>query len=105
MLLYSVVPGGDFGVSIILFTILLRLVMYPLVKRQLHQTKLMRKMQPELSVSKKQTKGNRRAQSIQMMELYKRPWREPIPLNWCHVGAVTGVYSAIYRYPYICYVP
>lgn len=72
LLLYSVIPGGDFGVSIIIFTILLRFAMYPLVKKQLHQTKLMRKMQPELERIKKSTKGNRQAQSIQMMELYKR---------------------------------
>lgn len=72
MLLYALVPGGDFGVSIILFTILLRIVMYPLVKRQLHQTKAMRKLQPELERIKRQTKGNRQLQGVQMMELYKR---------------------------------
>lgn len=72
MLLYAVIPGGDFGVSIILFTILLRIVMYPLVKRQLHQTKAMRKLQPELERIKRQTKGNRQLQGVQMMELYKR---------------------------------
>lgn len=72
MVLYSVIPGGDFGISIILFTILLRLVMYPLVKKQLHQTKAMRKLQPELEEIKRRTKGNRQLQGVQMMELYKR---------------------------------
>jgi YidC/Oxa1 family membrane protein insertase len=72
MLLYAVIPGGDFGLSIILFTVILRLVMYPLVKRQLHQTKAMRKLQPELEEIKKRTKGNRQAQGVEMMELYKR---------------------------------
>ncbi len=72
MLLYAVIPGGDFGISIIIFTILLRLVLHPLVKRQLHQTKAMRKLQPELERIKKQTKGNRQLQGIQMMELYKK---------------------------------
>ena len=71
MALYNVIPGGDFGVSIVIFTILLRIVMYPLVKKQLHQTKLMRKLQPELERIKKQTKGNRQLQGVQMMELYK----------------------------------
>lgn len=71
MLLYSIIPGGDFGVSIILFTILLRLVLHPLVKRQLHQTKAMRKLQPELERIRKQTKGNKQLQGVQMMELYK----------------------------------
>ena len=72
MLLYAVIPGADFGVSIIIFTILLRFALYPLVKRQLHQTKLMRKLQPELEQIKKRTKGNRQLQGVQMMELYKR---------------------------------
>lgn len=71
MLLYSIIPGGDFGVSIILFTILLRLVLHPLVKRQLHQTKAMRKLQPELEKIKKRTKNNKQLQGVQMMELYK----------------------------------
>lgn len=72
MVLYTVIPGGDFGVSIILFTILLRILLHPIVKRQLHQTKMMRKLQPELERIKKQHKGNRQAQGLQMMELYKR---------------------------------
>ena len=72
MLLYVAIPGGDFGVSIIIFTILLRVVIHPLVKRQLHQTKIMRKLQPELELIKKRTKGNRQLQGIQYMELYKK---------------------------------
>lgn len=72
MALYALIPGGDFGISIILFTILLRLAMHPLVRRQLHQTKAMRRLQPELEEIKRRTKGNRQLQSMQMMELYKR---------------------------------
>ena len=72
MLLYVIIPGGDFGITIIVFTILLRLAMYPLVKRQLHQTKAMRKLQPELEQIKRRTKGNKQLQGAQMMELYKK---------------------------------
>lgn len=70
--LYSLIPGGDFGVSLIIFTVLVRFAMYPLVKRQLHQTKMMRKLQPELVRIKKQTKGNKQLESMQMLELYKK---------------------------------
>ena len=63
---------GDFGLAIILFTILVKLCMWPLMKRQLHQTKLMRKIQPELAQIKKNCKGNRQLESIQTMDLYKR---------------------------------
>jgi YidC/Oxa1 family membrane protein insertase len=72
LLLQTFIPGGDFGITIILFTVLLRLIMYPLVKRQLHQTKAMRKLQPELEAIKRRTKGNKQQEGVEMMELYKR---------------------------------
>lgn len=72
LVIYSIVPGGDFGVAIIVFTILIRLALWPLVKKQLHQVKAMRKLQPELVKIKKESKGNRQLESIRMMELYKK---------------------------------
>lgn len=63
---------GDFGLAIILFTILVKFCMWPLMKRQLHQTRLMRKIQPELAEIKKNCNGNRQLESLQMMDLYKR---------------------------------
>lgn len=63
---------GDFGLAIILFTILVKFLMWPLVKRQMHQTRLMRKIQPELAEIKKNCNGNRQMESLQMMDLYKR---------------------------------
>ncbi|NCU37949.1 YidC/Oxa1 family membrane protein insertase [Candidatus Saccharibacteria bacterium] len=72
MWLYSIIPGGDFGVAIIIFTILVRIAIYPLVKSQLHQTKMMRKMQPELKKIKAAAKGNKQLEATQQMELYKK---------------------------------
>ena len=63
---------GDFGLAIILFVIIVKLCMWPLVKRQLHQTKLMRRLQPELAQIKKNCNGNRQLESIQTMDLYKK---------------------------------
>jgi membrane protein insertase Oxa1/YidC/SpoIIIJ len=96
MLIYSAVPGGDFGVALIIFTIIVRLLMYPLVKNQLHQTKAMRKLQPELAKIKKNAQGNKQIEALQQMELYKRygikPLRSililiiqlPIIMSWRH---------------------
>lgn len=69
--LYSVIPGGDFGIAVIIFTIFVRFVLFPLVKRQLHQTQAMRKLQPKLTKIKKQAKGNKQMESSMMLELYK----------------------------------
>lgn len=77
MLLYSIIPGGDFGVAIILFTIFIRILIYPLVRKQLHQTKLMRKLQPELAKIKKAANGNRQLEATMQMELYKRQGVRP----------------------------
>lgn len=63
---------GDFGLAIIIFVIVVKLLTWPLMKRQIQQTKLMRKIQPELAEIKKNCKGNRQLESIQMMDLYKR---------------------------------
>jgi YidC/Oxa1 family membrane protein insertase len=62
---------GDFGVAVILLTILVRLALWPLIRRQLHQTKLMRNLQPELKKIHKQANGNRMLESTLMMELYR----------------------------------
>ena len=72
LFIYSVLPGADFGIAIIIFTIIIRFALYPLVVRQLHQVKAMRKLQPELKKIKAASKGNRQAESMQMLELYKR---------------------------------
>ena len=62
----------DFGLAIIIFTILVKLLMWPLTKKQLNQTKLMRKIQPELTQIRKNCNGNKQLESLQTMDLYKR---------------------------------
>ncbi len=77
LLIYSLVPGHDFGISIIIFTILVRLALWPLIKKQLHQTKLMRRVQPELKKVKAGAKGNKQLEAKLMMELYKERGIKP----------------------------
>ncbi len=69
--LYALVPGHNFGLTLIIFTVLVRLIMWPLVKKQLHQTKVMRRMQPEMAKIKQKAKGNKQLESQLMMELYR----------------------------------
>ena len=47
-IIYGLLPGSDFGIALIIFTVLVRLAMWPLIKKQLHQTKIQRELQPEL---------------------------------------------------------
>lgn len=68
--IYGVIP--DFGVSVIILTIIVRLLLWPLVKKQLHQSKAMRKMQPEIAKINKKYKGNPQMRSLALMDLYKK---------------------------------
>lgn len=77
VLIYGVLPGHDFGISLIIFTILVRLAMWPLVKKQLNQTKVMRSIQPELVKIKQRAKGNKQLEAQMMMELYKEKGVSP----------------------------
>lgn len=75
--IYGIIPGHDFGISLILFTILIRFLLWPLVKKQLHQTKVMRQIQPELAKIKKRTAGNKQLEAQLMMELYREKGVNP----------------------------
>jgi YidC/Oxa1 family membrane protein insertase len=71
LIIYSILPGHNFGLAIILFTILVRILMNPLVKKQLHHSKAMRDLQPEIDAIKKNAKGDKQKAAELTMELYK----------------------------------
>src|SRR5579862_5677375 len=71
VLIYAILPGHNFGLAIIIFTLIMRLLLWPLVRKQLHQTKAMRKLQPELRRIKQEAKGDHQKESVMVMALYK----------------------------------
>lgn len=75
--IYGVIPGSDFGISLIILTVLVRVLMWPLVKKQLHQTKLMRALQPELKTIKSRAGGDKQKEAQLMMELYRERGVKP----------------------------
>jgi len=98
--IYAILPGHNFGLAVILFTILVRLLMWPLIKKQLHQVKLMRKIQPELKRIKAAAGGNRQKESMLMMELYKERGINPfgqIGVLIIQLPILLGLYSGLQR--------
>lgn len=77
VLIYSLIPGHNFGLAIILFTVVVRLLMWPLIKKQMHQVKKMRQIQPELKRIKKAAAGDKRKEQVMMLELYKEKGINP----------------------------
>ena len=96
MAIYSIIP--DFGVSIIIFTVIVRFLLWPLVKKQLHQSKAMRKIQPELKKINEKYKNNKQAQSVAMLDLYKKhnigPFRSMLVLI-IQLPILIGVYRVV----------
>jgi len=99
-LIYAILPGHNFGVAIILFTFIIRLLMWPLVKKQISQARAMRELAPELKKIKAAAKGDRQKESAMTMELYKE--REINPFASLGVLIVQlpilfGLYSGLNR--------
>lgn len=100
VLIYALIPGHNFGLAIILFTVLIRLLMWPLVKKQLHHAKAMRELQPELKRIKQATKGNRQQESMMVMELYREKQINPfssLGLVLLQIPIFIGLYSGLSR--------
>lgn len=100
VLIYALLPGHNFGVAIIIFTIIVRMLMWPLVKKQLHNTKAMRELAPELKKIKAASKGDRRKESQLTMELYKERGVNPfssIGVIIIQLPIFIGLYVALTR--------
>ena len=100
VLIYAILPGHNFGLAIIIFTILVRVLMWPLVKKQLHQTKAMRALQPDIKRIKLAAKGNRQKESLLLMELYKEKGIKPLAatgLVLLQLPILIGLYSGLRR--------
>ncbi|WP_236932730.1 YidC/Oxa1 family membrane protein insertase [Geosporobacter ferrireducens] len=62
---------GNYGISIIFFTIIVKLLLLPLTFQQLKQTKMMADMQPKLKELQNKYKNDKETLNVKTMELYK----------------------------------
>jgi YidC/Oxa1 family membrane protein insertase len=100
VLIYAILPGHNFGLALIIFTIVIRLLLWPMLKKQLHQAKAMRKLQPEIKRVKKEAKGDRTKESKMLMELYKERGINPFatfPTLILQLIILVGLYSGLRR--------
>lgn len=94
--------GNDFGIAIILFTILVRLVTYPLNAQQVKQTKAMQDLQNSKKWQdiQKKYKDNREKLAQEQMAIYKEmgvnPFGSCLPML-IQFPIIIGLYQAIIR--------
>lgn len=73
--------SGNYGLAIILLTILMRLLTWPLTSKQLASAKAMQELQPELKKIQDKYKDNKEKLNQETMELWKR--NKVNPLTGC----------------------
>jgi YidC/Oxa1 family membrane protein insertase len=82
--LYNIIPGHDLGIAIILLTIIIKLLLYPLSKQSLKSQKSLQELQPKIEEIKRQHKDDKEKMSKAMMDLYKtnkvNPFSSCLPL-------------------------
>lgn len=78
---YSIIPGHDFGVAVILLTVVVRLILWPLQSKTLRNQKALNKIQPEIKKIQDKYKNDPAKMQSKMMELYKE--KEVNPLSSC----------------------
>jgi YidC/Oxa1 family membrane protein insertase len=95
LLLLTNIVFGQFGLAIILFTLLLRLVTLPFTLRQLQSTRAMQVIQPRMQEIQKKHKDPKRRQE-ETMKLYKESGINPLGC-FMPLAIQMLVFIALYR--------
>jgi len=96
--LYLYVPGQDIGIAIILLTIVIKLLLYPLTHLQIKQQLAMQELQPKIEEVRKTFKDDKEAQASELMKLYQKEKVNPasscLPLL-VQLPVFIGLYRAL----------
>jgi YidC/Oxa1 family membrane protein insertase len=74
--------SGSFGLAIIALTIIVRLISWPLTKRQLNSSKALQDMQPKMQELQKKYDKNKQKLQQEMTKLYKEAGVNPLGCLW-----------------------
>ena len=69
--LSSSLPGQDLGVAIILLTLIVKLILFPLTHKALKTQRVMKELEGEIKKIQTDNKDNREEQAKKLMELYR----------------------------------
>jgi YidC/Oxa1 family membrane protein insertase len=67
----DIIPGIDVGLAVIIFTIIIRLILFPLSKSSVLTQVRMKEVEPEANKIRAQYATDKQTQALKIMELYK----------------------------------
>jgi YidC/Oxa1 family membrane protein insertase len=79
--LCTIIPGGDFGIAVILITIIIRAILFPLTVRMVRSQQALSALGPKINELKEKYKNDKTAQTEATMRLYKE--HQINPLSGC----------------------
>lgn len=69
--LSAIIPGNDFGIAVVLLTILVKVAILPLSHKTTVAQRKMKEIEPHIKKIKEQFKDNQEEQAVRTMNLYK----------------------------------
>ena len=78
VIFYQLIPGHDFGVAVILLTILTRLIIYPLMTQSLKSQKALAGLQPKIQEIQDKYKADKEKQARELISLYQKEKINPL---------------------------
>ncbi len=91
---YRLIP--NYGIAIILLTILIKVVLYPLTKKSLESTAKMQTLNPKMQEIKEKYKGNTQKMNQAMAELYKEEKINPLGMGCLPMLLQFPIFIALY---------
>lgn len=79
--LYNILPGNDFGLAIVVLTLIIRVTFFPLTVKTTRSQRALNKINPMMKEIKERFKNDAQAQSAAIMKLYKE--HNVNPLSGC----------------------
>ena len=73
----DLIPWIDLGIAVVIFTVIVKLILFPLSKASLLTQVKMKDIEPEANKIKAQYAGDRQTQALKVMELYKAKGVKP----------------------------
>lgn len=116
VVLYNYIPGHDLGVAIVVLTLVIRIILYPLTQKSLASQKALQNIQPKIKEIQAKHKDDKQAQAKELMAIYSKEKVSPFSSFWTLLiqlpilialyqvlikglgtAEITGLYSFIYN--------
>lgn len=106
--LTEIIGVPSYGLAIILLTVIIKILVYPLTKKQLQSMKAMQRIQPQMKKLQEKYKDNPQMFQKKLMELYQKEGANP--MSGClpmliQMPILMGMYYTLFSFDYGGAVP